>query len=258
MSGARFPEQLAKARDLAGLTQRQLAARAGTSSASVCRWEGGAIRPKKDNVQLLDDATGSRGRLLRAWLDDREGGGIPAYMRDLGRLEEMAHTIELVSPHLVPGIFQSPAYARLVFSEGLMGDPRSKSLNRLVALRCSRYDQLCRLNDPRITVVFPEAALTFIPESVRKEQARHLLEVIAGERVRVHVVPLGALLLGVTSMTLVFHMENGEIAVSSDHVDGNVIYEDPKCYIRLQGLVKQALGAALPAEQSRMVLEKLQ
>ncbi|WP_159942833.1 MULTISPECIES: helix-turn-helix transcriptional regulator [unclassified Nocardiopsis] len=257
MSEARFPEQLLKARELAGLTQRQLAARAGTSSASVCRWEGGISTPKRDNVQLLDEATSARGRLLRAWSDDRESQGIPAYMRDLGRLEEMARTIELVSPHLIPGLLQSPGYARLVFEDGLMGDP-PKELDRLVALRCRRYEQLRKMNDPRIVAVFPETALAFAPEAVRKEQVRHLLGMIDAGKVRLNLVPQGSLLWGTVSMLLVFHMENGEAVVSSDHVDGNVIYEDSAGYTRLQGLVKQALGAALPAGQSRMVLEKLQ
>lgn len=256
MSGARFPTQLTKARELAGLTQRQLANRAGTSSASVSRWEAGGITPKRDNVQLLDDATGARGQLLKAWSDDREGLGLPAYMRDLGRLEELARLIELISPLLIPGLLQCESYARRVFEESLMGEVAG-DLDRLVALRCGRLAQLRKTSNPRIVAVFPETALTFVPEAVRRDQVAHLLDVIDSGRVRVLLVPHGSLLLGVTSMLLVFHMMNGETAVSSDHVDGNVIYEESAGYTRLQGLVKQALSDALPAEQSRKVLEKL-
>ncbi|MEV2276776.1 helix-turn-helix transcriptional regulator [Nocardiopsis sp. NPDC049922] len=257
MSGARFPTELVKVRELARLTQRQLAARAGTSSASVSRWESGVSTPKRDNVHMLDDATNARGRLLKAWSDDREGKGLPTYMRDLGRLEEAARTIELVSPHLIPGLLQCPGYARLVFEQSLMGEVTG-DLDRLVALRCGRYPQLRKINNPRIVAVFPETALFFVPEAIRREQVRHLLEMLEAGNVRVLLVPHGSLLLGVTSMLLVFHMQNGETAVSSDHVDGNVIYEDSEGYTRLQGLVKQSLGDALPTEQSRKALEELQ
>ena len=232
-------------RELAGLTQRQLAARAGASSASVSRWESGAFTPKRDNVELLDDATGAHGALLKAWSDDREGSGIPAYMRDLGKLEESARLIELVSPLLVPGLLQSPGYARLVFEDGLMGEAGA-DLDRLVKLRCERYEKLRKTNDPKIVAVFPEAALNLVPESIRREQAAHLVGFIDTGRVKVHLIPAGSLLLGVTSMLLVFHMHDGETAVSSDHVDGNVIYEDPSGYDRLQGLVKPASGSSLP------------
>ncbi|MGW5875510.1 helix-turn-helix domain-containing protein [Nocardiopsis terrae] len=256
MDGARFPANLVKVRELAGLTQRQLAARAGTSSASVSRWEAGVSTPKRDNVRLLDDAAGAHGSLLKAWADDREGREIPAYMRDLGKLEELTQVIELISPLLIPGLLQSPSYARLIFEESLMGEAGA-NLEKLVSLRCGRYEKLRKANDPKVVAVFPETALTLVPAEVRVEQARHLLGLIDTGRVRVHLVPTGSLLLGVTSMLLVFHMYDGGIAVSSDHVDGNVIYEDPSGYMRLQGLVKQALGAALPVGQSRKALEKL-
>lgn len=216
MSGARFPTQLTKVRELVGLTQRQLAVRAGTSSASISRWEAGVSTPKRDNVRLLDDATSAHGSLLKSWSDDREGKGLPAYMRDLGRLEETARLVELVSPLLVPGLLQSPTYARLIFEESLMGE-EGANLDRLVKLRCERYE---KLGSPKIVAVFPETALSFVPEEVRSEQAAHLLQLVDTGKVRVHLVPAGSLLLGVTSMLLVFHMHDGEIAASSDHVDG--------------------------------------
>ncbi|MFE6305402.1 Scr1 family TA system antitoxin-like transcriptional regulator [Nocardiopsis sp. NPDC057823] len=256
MTAKQFPARLAKARELAGLTQRQLAARAGTSSASVSRWEAGKTTPQRDNVQILDDAVKAYGALLKAWVGDREGAGLPAYMRDLGRLEELARLIELVSPLLVPGLLQSPSYTRLIFEEGLLSETGA-DLEELVALRCGRYEKLRSTNDPKVVAVFPETALTLVPEEVRVEQARHLVELTDTGRVRVHLVPSGSLLLGVTSMLLVFHMHDGGTAVSSDHVDGNVVYADSDGYPRLQGLVKQALGAALPAGQSRKVLEEL-
>ncbi|MBB4934596.1 transcriptional regulator with XRE-family HTH domain [Lipingzhangella halophila] len=232
------------------MTQRQLANKVGTSAASLCRWERGATLPKRDYVELLDSATGSRGKLLRAWQVARDGTPVPEYMKDLSRLEEAAQSIELVSPHLIPGLLQSPGYARLIFEEGLIGSS-PRDVDRLVSLRCGRYSQLRKTNDPRVTAIFPQTALAYVPERIRREQAEHLLGL---DRVRVHLVPTGTLLWGVTSMLLIFHLLNGETVASSDHVDGNMIYNDPT---RMNGLVKQALGAALPADQSLRMIEEM-
>ncbi|QRN79930.1 MAG: hypothetical protein JK586_17515 [Nocardiopsis sp. BM-2018] len=175
-------------------------------------------------------------------------------MRDLGKLGEDARLIELVSPLPVPGLSRSPSCARLIVEDSLMG-VIGAHLDRLVKLRRERYEKLRKTSGPKVVAVFPEAAVALVPESVRREQAARLVGSIDAGRVRVHLVAAGSLLLGVTPMLLVFHTHDGEVAVSSDHVDGNVIYEDPSGRTRFQGLVKQALGAALPADQSRSVLE---
>src|SRR5699024_3704520 len=54
-----------------------------------------------------------------------------------------------------------------------------------------------------------------------------------------------------------FHLRDGGKAAASDHVDGVRNYEDRKRYARLEGLIKQALGSALPTKQSRKVMEEL-
>src|SRR5699024_2117531 len=52
-------------------------------------------------------------------------------------------------------------------------------------------------------------------------------------------------------------LREGGKAAASDHVDGVRSYEDRKRDARPEGLVKQALGSALPTKQSRKVLEDL-
>lgn len=50
---------LRSCRTAAGLTQRQLAERAGTSAAAVCHYEGGTRTPRADTLVRLVAATGS-------------------------------------------------------------------------------------------------------------------------------------------------------------------------------------------------------
>lgn len=250
-----FGSYLANERKQAGHTLRKLSSLSSFAISTLSRWENNHAVPVRADVAKLDKALVLNGRLVTAW-EFVTSGGFPAWMQDVERLEEAAESIELISPHLVPGIIQCPSYARLVFEESLMGHV-SADLDRLVALRCGRYGQLRKFNDPRMTAVFPVTALTCIPEHIQREQSEHLLTLIDSGRVRVHIVPEGSILVGVTSMLLMFHLGDGGKAAVSDHVDGATLYENTTGYDRLHGLVKHALGSALPTKQSRMALEKL-
>ncbi|MEV2274092.1 helix-turn-helix transcriptional regulator [Nocardiopsis sp. NPDC049922] len=250
-----FPSNLEKGREIAGLTQRQLASRVGAAASSICRWESGKSTPRRDTVHRLDDVLEMRGRLVRVWELDTSGTALAPWMRDIERLEERAETIELVSPLMVPGTLQSPRYARLVFEEGLAGSDRE--IERLMAHRCGRYEYLRAKNNPVITAMFPATALTWTPDAVKREQVAHLMTLAATGRVRVNLVPEGTLLIGVTSPFIMFHLPGGDKVASSDHVAGNVLHEDSTGYDRLHGLVKRALQCALPTRQSLQVLGEL-
>ncbi len=250
-----FGAILAHERNQAGHTLRKLASLVNCSASTLSRWENGHVTPMRDDVERVDEALDVNGRLVSAW-EFATSGGLPPWMHDMGRLEEAAETIELISPHVVPGLLQSSRYLRLVMREGLHpGSP--EEIERLVTLRSARYQYLVSKNDPDVVAVFPVTALTCVPDDVRKEQVAHLLSVSRREKVMVHLVPEGSILVGVTSMLLMFHLRDGGKAASADHVRGNVFYQETTGYDRLHGLVKRALGSALPTAQSREVLEKL-
>lgn len=58
---------LAAARERVGLTQRQLAARAGTSAAAVCEYESGKRVPRVDTLERILAAAGARLDLVVRW-----------------------------------------------------------------------------------------------------------------------------------------------------------------------------------------------
>ncbi|GAA3743446.1 helix-turn-helix domain-containing protein [Salinactinospora qingdaonensis] len=252
-----FPSEVVKFREQAGLTQRQLSSRIRSSTSSLCRWERGEVTPRREHVERLDEALGASGQLLRTWQAQTSGSSLPPWMRDAGRLQEEAASIDCISPVLVPGLLQSPAYAWLVFREGRPLSTDSE-IARLVALRCERYESLRHRNDPWITAVFPQTALSGVTDEVRVEQVRHLLSLTDSGRVSVHLVPEGTLLVGVTSPLLMVRLLNGGSAASSDHVCGNVIHDnDGEDWDRLTELAKRAFAAALPPRQSRRILEEM-
>ncbi|KOX07842.1 helix-turn-helix transcriptional regulator [Nocardiopsis sp. NRRL B-16309] len=255
----RFPQHLTKLRTLSGLSQRQLASRARVSPSACCRWEKGEVAPRRGHVETLDRVLGAEGRLIQTWQRDTAGGTLPPWMQDLQRLQEEATLIESISPGLVNGLLQSESYARFVFRHGqpLM---TGEEISRLVAARCQRYDRLRRKNDPDVTAVFPQTALTCVAEEIRVEQAEHLLSLLEGGKVRVHIVPEGSLLVGVIAPLFMVRLFDGSRAASSDMNTGIVMHEDdgePNGFERLSELVKRAMGAALPVDQSVRMLKEM-
>ncbi|MEE2036948.1 Scr1 family TA system antitoxin-like transcriptional regulator [Nocardiopsis sp. CT-R113] len=252
MTQTPFQECLAKFRELAGLTQQQLADRSRTSHSSVNRWKGGSGTPKKDNVALLDEALGAQGALLAAWRRTTEGTGLPEWARDLVSIERSARHLTLVTPALVPGYLQSSEVSRGVFRTA---HPlaTAEDLARLVKLRTERLGEL---SDLEVIAVFPVAAVSGLPASLRRTQAAYLLEWVETGRVAVHLVPEGTILLGPTSPLMLFRLRTGELAVVSDHADGNVIHEEPT-HDRLSSQATSALAASLPLALSLDVLRTL-
>ncbi|MFL1427465.1 MULTISPECIES: helix-turn-helix domain-containing protein [unclassified Nocardiopsis] len=247
-----FPESFARFLELRGLSQKQLAARVASSVASVSRWRNGHSLPKLPMAETLDTVLDADGKLLASWRVAASGVTVPEWARTLSGIEEAARTLHIVSPVLVPGYLQCAAYATQVFRSGwpLASD---EEVARLTKLRTERLGKLPRL---RVTAVFPVTALTSFDEEVRKEQAEHLLNLIDGGRVAVHLIPAGSILLEPASTLLAFRLHSGELAISSDHADGNVIHGDAS-HGRLQALVTEALAMTLPARHSLAELKDL-
>jgi hypothetical protein len=123
----------------------------------------------------------------------------------------------------------------------------------LVALRTERLKEL---PDMDVTAVFPAAAVAGLPADLRQAQAVYLLDWAATGRVSLHLVPQGATLLVPASPLMLFRLGTGDLAVVSDHADGNVIHEDTS-HDRLSGEVTAALAASLPVGLSLDELRKM-
>jgi transcriptional regulator with XRE-family HTH domain len=247
-----FSETLARYREMAGLTQLQLAARSKTAHSSVNRWEKGGSLPKRDNVERLDAALDAKGQLLAAWRRSTSGTGLPEWARDIDAIERGARQLSIVAPTLVPGILQCEDYARAVFRAGHpLATP--EELAQLVALRCDRLDEL---TDLTVTAVFPATAVASMPERIRRAQATHLLKWAESGRVDVHLVPDGTALLVPTSPLMLFTLRSGDTAVTSDHAAGVAMVE-VDFHDRMTAFLTSALAASLPVTLSLDILRNL-
>jgi transcriptional regulator with XRE-family HTH domain len=167
-------------REARNLGVRQLARKIGVHAQELSNWEYGKRIPKVEQVALLMGALvvepGERARLLDlarsahepSWLEASKTGVYVLYEREASELFGW-------EPVLVPGLLQTPAYARTVLADlGVAGD----ELERLLLLRQARRDLLTGPRPTFLHVVIGEAVLRppFIEPSVMVEQLRLLLQ----------------------------------------------------------------------------------
>lgn len=83
-----FPERLKSAREKKGLTQAQLAERAGFQPSAVSHFESGRRSPSFDNLKKLADALGVAIDYLLGRIEEPTGSGpvIQKLFRDMGQM----------------------------------------------------------------------------------------------------------------------------------------------------------------------------
>ncbi|WP_150252182.1 DUF5753 domain-containing protein [Nocardiopsis deserti] len=177
-------------------------------------------------------------------------------MRSPGALEEHAVAIDTVSVSVVPGLIQSPKYARMVFAAG---HPTATigELERLAQLRVSRYASLTKRNDPLITALFPMQSLRHLPRDVKEDQVDYLLRHLQRGRLVVYLIPESAPILCTPSSAQLYRLRDGATVAASDHAQGNVVLEKPGDTEAVESLVRDLIGLASPRGESATLLEGL-
>jgi transcriptional regulator with XRE-family HTH domain len=101
----RFATDLRAARQRAGMSQRQLAAAAGTSQAAVSAYESGRKQPTVDVASRLLEACGTELRAVpltggRTWAELERNGRILAQVLELAELLPFRRSPTLTFPRL--------------------------------------------------------------------------------------------------------------------------------------------------------------
>ncbi|WP_410676560.1 DUF5753 domain-containing protein [Amycolatopsis sp. cmx-4-68] len=158
----------------------------------LSNWEYGKRIPKVEQVALLMGALvvdpEERKRLLElartaaeeSWLEASKSGVYVQYEREASELFDW-------EPALVPGLLQTPAYARIVLSDlGVAGD----ELEKLLLLRQVRRGLLTGPKPALYRAVIGEAVLRppFIEPSVMVEQLRFMLNLSRRPNIGIQVL----------------------------------------------------------------------
>ncbi|MFV0137329.1 helix-turn-helix domain-containing protein [Streptomyces sp. HMX87] len=213
--------ELRALRTSSGITSGEAARLVGWHQSKVSRIETGTSGAKPADVRLLLDAYGVTDPQLRELLltlagSDGDGGRhhwwhayrgvLPPTYRDFISLESQASAMRTLETTVVPGLLQTPEYARAVTRAAADGLPEER-LDTLVEVRLARQDVL-RADPPlRLSAVLDEAVL-------RREvggpgvMARQLQRLVTAARlphVRLQVLPFAAgAHIGVTGPFVIF------------------------------------------------------
>ncbi|MEV0931758.1 helix-turn-helix domain-containing protein [Streptomyces phaeochromogenes] len=212
--------ELRALRARAGLKSGAAARLVGWHQSKVSRIETGRSGVKPTDVELLLDAYDVRDAELRELLvvlagSDDNGrhhwwhayrGLLPSTYSDFISLESQASVMRTLENSVVPGLLQTPEYAREVTLAAVDGAPDDK-VDALVEVRLARQDVL-RSNPPlRLSAVLDEAALrrTVGGPGVMARQLEHLREAAQLPHVRIQVLPFGVgAHVGVTGPFVIF------------------------------------------------------
>ena len=201
----RVGTELRRLREAAGVTTAQAAELLSCSPAKISRIENGIVSVRVVDLRLLLDRYGDQDQEHRAYLERlaRESNKrgwwqdyddtIPPYYADFIGLETDASYIKTWEATIVPGLLQTPEYARAV----MLANPAMISPDKLenfISIRHERQTRLEQGTDVRLDAVIWEAALitTVGGDEVQRGQLDRLLELMDRPNISVQVLPLEA------------------------------------------------------------------
>lgn len=182
-----------------GLTVEQVAEELLCSASKVSRMETGVRRPTardfRDLWELYGVASPSeRERMtrlaaegnIRGWWQDYELDYFNSYVA----LEQEATSLSYYQSAAVPGLVQTPAYARAMHEIWLPELPLER-IDRMIEVRAKRQQLLVREPPLRVWAVLDEAVLHRVVggATVMKEQLDRLTEVATLPHVTIQVIP---------------------------------------------------------------------
>lgn len=137
-------------------------------------------------VELLDIA---RHAEQRSWLRTRNAH-FPADWQTWSDFEDEATGLRHYSPLVIPGLLQTPEYARAVISATSDAMPE-REIDDLVANRMARRDLLSRPQPIQLHVILEESALTRRPGDVacHVRQLRHLEDEAGRGNITLQILP---------------------------------------------------------------------
>ncbi|MFD7868359.1 helix-turn-helix domain-containing protein [Streptomyces sp. NPDC059783] len=183
--------QLAMFRKAAGLTQAALAERLNVGEDTIASVEQGRRPLQLDLAILLDELLDTKGALAVAVGKVPQKERFPAFVQDFMEYEQEAVSLLSYQSQVVPGLLQTEAYARYVFS--CQYPPlEADELEDQVAARLGRQRLLSRKPRPMLHFILEESILRgeLGEPSVMREQIMHLIECAKLPFVSLQIMPL--------------------------------------------------------------------
>jgi transcriptional regulator with XRE-family HTH domain len=187
-----FGAELRRVRNEAGLSQEQLGQRIGYSGTLIGKVEIGQRAPSEDLAERCDEALETKGLLPRIYdLARRWDGGYPSWFAGWAERERTAASICWWEPLLIPGLVQTPEYARALFLAWQSGDTSDDQVEELVSARLERQKIFDQSKLPELWVIVDEAVLRRCigAAKIMHDQLSYLASQAKRPNITVQVVP---------------------------------------------------------------------
>jgi Domain of unknown function (DUF5753) len=224
------------------------------SKSTVSRFESGEYRLGEAECEALDRAWNT-GRLFSILLHYARIGHDPNWFQQYKDKEEQASIIKVWESNLVPGLFQTPDYAR----GNLMAGGVVKNVDAAVEDRLARQAILDREDPPTLLVMLAESLLE-LPcggPTVMKAQLARILELSERPNIGVRVVPKSAgHHPGLDGPFMLLTLETTEVAYVEAPGGGRLVPSASQ--VRSFGLRYDRIGQhALPEDLSRELITRI-
>ncbi|MBM9509040.1 helix-turn-helix domain-containing protein [Actinacidiphila acididurans] len=235
----RLRDRLKKARDAAGLTQREVAEALEWSPSKVVRIENGSVGVSitdarvllshyavTDSGQVQEILDMARSARQPPWWAPYRGVAASEFLTYLA-YETSAAAVRNFQSSLVPGLLQTEDYARIVFGEVETAERAEALLN----LRLERQDRLLQPDGPELTFILDEATVRreVGGKRVMENQLKRLLVVNELPNVKVMIAPFSAgIYAQFRSPYVLFEFPNSEddMVAYLETPDGQVLFSE--------------------------------
>ncbi|WP_329519413.1 helix-turn-helix domain-containing protein [Spirillospora sp. NBC_01491] len=265
--GRRLARELRVVRENSGMSAERAAAALGWSRHKVNRIETARTRPSVKDVENAVDLYGAsasvRTALVQLAREAAQRGWWAAFSDVLGSsyvgLEDEATTIRSRQVQTVPGLLQTPDYARALIQTAIPYD--HAGAERRVQARLARQALLTRSVPPSLAAVVDEAVLRRLvgTPQIMHDQLRALLPQAARPTVKMRVLPFTRGTIGVEGSFVVlgFADELDPDVGYVESIGGSLFLESATQVARCNLTFERIWDAALPEEASADLITAL-
>jgi len=269
----RLRAELRRLREAASMTQQQVASNLEWSLSKVIRIETGVVGisltdlramlyeygvTERDRInELADMARASR---QEAWWDKYRPHFDREFITYLG-LEASATIIRQFQNLVIPGLLQTPDYARVVI-DLFSDDDKLDEVNILVQTRVERQRRLTEEPGPKMFFVVDESTIRRLigGPAVMREQLNRLKELNAKPNISIQVIPFGrGAHVGMRESFEVMEFTGGDddYAVSLDRIKSSLIQNDPEASSEWVERFYELENLAEPASQLDAMIDRV-
>ncbi|MFI0982464.1 Scr1 family TA system antitoxin-like transcriptional regulator [Streptomyces sp. NPDC021093] len=181
--------EIKRLREKAGWLQEDLAREINVSEDYVSRLERGVRPPTRELSIRLDQALKTDGHFVRLFVLLESAGTIPSFFAYVAETLKTAARIEAFEPNLMPGLLQTPEYAREVF-KAVWPYRAPEKIQSMVDDRMGLASILDREDRPEFWTILGESVIRdVLPCGVMRDQLVHVLDMAEQGKVVVQLLP---------------------------------------------------------------------